>query len=151
MYQWYTLYMGVLNLRNIPDDLIRRMKVRAAENGVSLKDECLEIIRRHCGIVDGGSGAEQFGKGSSLERSGSGGSAGVEEKRTGDGVAVPVLRKAKGAEKRLHPLQSVRGELVERGDAPSHLPKQGPASITRGSCPHGKMSAAYCRASGGEC
>src|SRR5580658_1208995 len=71
--------------------------------------------------------------------------------RTRDRAAVPVLPKAKGSAKRLHPLQSVRGELAGGGDAPARLPEQRSARSSLEKCPHGKLNAAYCQATGGGC
>ena len=54
--------------------------------------------------------------------------AGAAGQRTGDGGTMPVLRKAKGAKKRLREVQSVRGELVsERGhvEGPEERPHEG--------------------------
>lgn len=64
---------------------------------------------------------------------------------------MPVVRKAKGRKKQLHPVQSVRGELVGGGDGAAELPKLGPPSSAPGRCPHGKLNAVYCRAVGGGC
>jgi len=131
--------MGVLNLRGIPDDLIRRMKVRAAENGVTLRDECLEIIRRHCGVVagDGGSEGED--------------AAGGKGGRGAGRSSVPVLQKAKKPAKHVHPVHPVRDELAPGGDGSPELSGKRPPSCTPGSCPHGKPHQAFCRAVGGGC
>ena len=37
--------MGMIQIRNVPDDLHRKLKARAAERGQSLSDYLLEIIR----------------------------------------------------------------------------------------------------------
>src|ERR1700759_2306847 len=70
---------------------------------------------------------------------------------SGDGANVSVLRKPKGAEKRLHPVQPVRSELAGGRDAPAGLPEPRPASSANGKCPHGKFNQAYCKATGGGC
>ena len=33
-----------LNLRNLPEELLKRLKVRAAERGVTLKQHCLDLL-----------------------------------------------------------------------------------------------------------
>lgn len=119
--QMYHVYMGVLNLRNIPDELIRKMKMRAAENGVTLKDECLEIIRRHCGVVDS-AGVGETGKTDHAGRRGQGGLKGDEAQRRGNGASVPDMRKTEGAAQRLHPVQPVRTELVSGGRSEQESP-----------------------------
>lgn len=37
--------MGMIQLRNVPDDLHRRLKARAAEAGMSLSDYLIEEVR----------------------------------------------------------------------------------------------------------
>lgn len=37
--------MGMIQIRNVPDDLHRKLKVRAAERGQTLSDYLLEIVR----------------------------------------------------------------------------------------------------------
>jgi hypothetical protein len=110
---WYIVYMGVLNLRKIPDDLIRRMKARAAENGVTLRDECLEVIRRHCGVIGSGSAGEVV-EGDHVGRGGPGSSSPGPVKRAGNDAAVPVLPKPKSSAKRLRAVYAVRPELAGR-------------------------------------
>jgi plasmid stability protein len=34
----------ILNIRNFPADLYRKLKVRAAEEGKTLKDLCIELL-----------------------------------------------------------------------------------------------------------
>jgi antitoxin FitA len=38
--------MGMIQIRNVPDDLHRKLKVRAAENGLTLSDYLLRIAER---------------------------------------------------------------------------------------------------------
>jgi plasmid stability protein len=38
--------MGMIQIRNVPDDLHRRLKVRAAEQGLSLSDYLLRMAER---------------------------------------------------------------------------------------------------------
>jgi hypothetical protein len=45
--------MSVLNLRGVPEELVRSLKVRAAQRGVSLREYCVECLRREVGIVLG--------------------------------------------------------------------------------------------------
>ena len=71
--------------------------------------------------------------------------------RSGNGTAVPVLRKTKGAKERLHPVLAVRRELVVRGDGIAGLPESRPSRSASEKCPHGKLNAAYCRLTGGGC
>jgi plasmid stability protein len=40
--------MGVLNIRNLPDDVHARLRVRAAEAGRSMEAEAREIIAAAC-------------------------------------------------------------------------------------------------------
>lgn len=119
--------MAQLNLRSIPDELMRKLKARAAENGVTLKGECLAMIRKYCGVIDGqsrvdsvgaeGSAGQAGSKGSHAGRGGSASVASVEAGGTGDSAPVPVLRNDKGAAQRLRTVQPVRGELAGRGTA----------------------------------
>jgi plasmid stability protein len=37
--------MGMIQIRNVPEDIHRKLKVRAAERGQSLSDFLLEIVR----------------------------------------------------------------------------------------------------------
>jgi plasmid stability protein len=37
--------MGMIQIRNVPEDIHRKLKVRAAERGQSLSDYLLEIVR----------------------------------------------------------------------------------------------------------
>ena len=41
--------MGVLTVRNVDDDLIRRLKIRAVERGVSAEEEHRRILRQALG------------------------------------------------------------------------------------------------------
>lgn len=38
--------MGTLNLRNVPDELVRSLKTRAVQHGVTLKDWCVDILSK---------------------------------------------------------------------------------------------------------
>jgi plasmid stability protein len=38
--------MGMIQIRNVPEDLHRKLKARAAERGQTLSDYLLEIVRR---------------------------------------------------------------------------------------------------------
>jgi hypothetical protein len=40
------LQMSDLNIRKVPDDLIRALKIEAAENGKTLRDVCIERLER---------------------------------------------------------------------------------------------------------
>jgi len=71
--------------------------------------------------------------------------------RIGNGAAVPILRKAKGKPEQLHPVQRLRSELAGGGDAPAGLPQPRTTGSPFEKCPHGKLNAAYCRATGGGC
>ena len=42
----YALHMTMLQIRNVPDDLHRRLKARAALSGMSLSDYALAELRR---------------------------------------------------------------------------------------------------------
>ena len=130
-----------LNIKRVSRESVQRLKVEAAERNCTLRSLCLERLG-----IEGENGTNQN------DDAGTGGSceAGAAQ-RKGNRAAVPVLSAAKGEEVGLHQMQPVPDELAGRGDAPSELPKQGPASSAKGSCPHGKFNAAYCRATGGGC
>ena len=80
-----------------------------------------------------------------------GSDAAVSDERTGNGAAMPVLRKGKGSKERLYLLPAVRDKLVVGGDGPAGLPESRPSRSASEKCPHGKLNAAYCRATGGGC
>jgi|SRR5689334_1496978 len=44
----YIVGMGVLNIRNLPDDVHQRLRERAAANGRSMESEAREIIADAC-------------------------------------------------------------------------------------------------------
>lgn len=54
--------MGQILVRNIDDDLKKRLKNRASRNGVSMEEEARLILREALGPVAG----EQFGLGSRI-------------------------------------------------------------------------------------
>jgi len=132
----YTCHMGQLNLRAIPDDLIRLLKVKAAENGVTLKDECLDIIRKHCGVIDGRASSDVRPNGH--ER--------PDQQRSRDGAKLPVLPNAEGEPERLHPVQSVRDQLAGQRASSVRILRPQP-----GSCPHGYPNTQVCRNLKGGC
>jgi plasmid stability protein len=43
--------MGMIQIRNVPDDLHRRLKAKAAEAGMSLSDYLLRMAEREAGRV----------------------------------------------------------------------------------------------------
>ncbi len=96
--------MPSLNIRNIDVTLVTSLKQRALSSGMTLRAYCIGILEathdrdteRH--DASGVHGADQRGA--------TGGSG----KRT----AVPVLPKAQGKAQHVHPVQSVREELVQR-------------------------------------
>ena len=109
--------MAIVYLRKIPDELKRRLKSKAAENGVTLEDECLAIIEKHCGVCD--------------ERKQSDGLQGGNSGRVEDGrksTSVPVLRSGQGPKNRLRPVRPVRDKLAGRGE-----PGQRPENRAQGS------------------
>ena len=59
--------MATLYLRKIPEELKRRMKVKAAENGVTLEEDVLSVIERYC-AMDGGPAAPVTALNASRER-----------------------------------------------------------------------------------
>ena len=68
-----------INLRNIPNDMAKRAKSRAALEGVSLKDFCMAAIAQ--AVIDSEKGGENHGPDgykAYLGTSGSGGSASTE-------------------------------------------------------------------------
>lgn len=91
--------MGALNLRGVPSDLMRALKMRAAERGIPLREYCVECLRKEVGI-------KLEGSGESREDTGSG--------RTGEPVRtererVDSVHKERGWS--VHPLrnEAVRG------------------------------------------
>jgi hypothetical protein len=74
-----------------------------------------------------------------------------EIERGGHDVAMPVLQEAESPKKQLRSVQRTRDKLAGRRNAPAELPKQEPVSGERGSCPHGRYSAAACRVHQGGC
>jgi hypothetical protein len=42
--------MAMIQIRNVPDDLHRRLKARAAENGVTLSDYLLRMAEREADL-----------------------------------------------------------------------------------------------------
>lgn len=44
----YHAYMGILNIRNIPEKVHRALRERAAKNGRSMEAEAREILTRAC-------------------------------------------------------------------------------------------------------
>lgn len=49
----YDAGMAAINIRNLPDDVHRRLRVRAARAGRSMEAEAREIITRACGAEAG--------------------------------------------------------------------------------------------------
>lgn len=45
----YNAIMGTLNIRNLPEDVHRRLRVRAAQAGRSMEAEAREILTEACG------------------------------------------------------------------------------------------------------
>ena len=43
--------MGMIQIRNVPDDLHRRLKVRAAEQGLTLSDYLLHMAEREADLL----------------------------------------------------------------------------------------------------
>lgn len=41
---WYIVYMAVLNLRGVPEELARRLKANASLRGQTLLDYCVEVL-----------------------------------------------------------------------------------------------------------
>lgn len=41
---WYIMYMAVLNLRGIPENLMRRLKADASLKGMTLLDHCVGVL-----------------------------------------------------------------------------------------------------------
>lgn len=39
--------MSVLSIRNVPADLLRRLKVEAAETGTTMREVVLRVLREH--------------------------------------------------------------------------------------------------------
>jgi hypothetical protein len=138
--------MAVLNLRGVPDGLVARLKSEAALRGIHLRDHCVCILSENWKLTEVLNGNS---KDADTGRAGS--DAAGSDERTGNGAAMPVLRKGKGSKERLHPLPAVRDKLVVGGDGPAGLPESRPSRSASEKCPHGKLNAAYCRATGGGC
>ncbi len=45
----YIVRMATLNIRNLPDDVHRRLRIRAAEHGRSMEAEARAILTKACG------------------------------------------------------------------------------------------------------
>lgn len=95
--------MPDLNIRNVDVTLVTSLKQRALASGQTLRSYCIgklgesddrDIERNDIGRVDD---------------SNTGGKNGGGRKRT----TVPVLPKAKGKTKHVHPMQPLRNELVQ--------------------------------------
>lgn len=127
--------MADLNIRNIDVTLVTSCKMRAIEGGQTLRDWVVSILKEASDVNRRGSRVEQAGP---IERG-------------GNGASVSVLPNSTSEEKLLHSVQLVRDQLGEQRNAPTQLPELGPADCAPGTCPHGKTSRAYCRATGGEC
>ena len=124
---------GLISLR-IPDELLARIDAEAKSDRRSRNQTILLKLE----ASHGHSGVDEHDKGAKV-----GGGR--------NGAGLPVLPKAKSSEKRLHPLQSVRGELAGGRDAPSRVSEPRSQSVSLGICPHGKLNQAYCHAIGGGC
>ena len=102
----YHAYMGVLNLRGIPDELIRRLKMEAAECGVTLRQRCIDVLGNT--VYIGGNHDGDGGVDGQTSKGGKGG-RGVSKS------TVPIMRKAEKSEVGLHTVHSVRDELAGGG------------------------------------
>ena len=129
---WHNIYMSMVRIAvRVPQSLADELRVEGEAHGCDLS----WAVRRRLNADIRGSGTEPAGP----------------TQRSGNGASVSVLPQAEGKPKRLHPVQPVRSELAGGGNEPTKLPEHGPASCAKGSCPHGKLNAAYCRATGGIC
>lgn len=130
-----------LNLRDVPPELVRELKLAAVAAELSLKGYCLErlsgsgihIKKVANGELEGGdvSGGRPCGVGEEPR--------GVEKsnrKRSGDRAALPVLSDSSSDPERLHSVQQMRGELASGGDAIAGLPESKPIG-SEGRCPEG--------------
>jgi hypothetical protein len=125
---------SILSIRNVPEGLLRRLKVESAKRGETLRALC---IRR----LDGGTEDADVVR--------AGGGAAVAEVGSGDGGGVSVLRGSEGTEDGLHKVQPVRHKLAGRGAGASGLSK--PESGGGAKCAHGYWSVEVCRRYRGGC
>jgi hypothetical protein len=146
-YAWYSWYMN-LNIRNVPPEVMRAIKLKAVEAELSIRGYCLarladDFIR----IIIPTQPGELNGREDVVRNDARG-----TNQRAGHDAALPVLPKAKGSKKRLHQVPPVRDELATGGDGPTKLPEPQPGSGKIGSCPHDpKRTQAFCRLIGGGC
>jgi hypothetical protein len=97
--------MATLNLRCVDDTLVTSLKKRAIDDGKTLKSFCVEALwfaLSECG-----------GKYADIRRTGTDSPGTID--RSGKSSALPAVRSAKGSTKRLRTVQSMRGELAQRG------------------------------------
>jgi hypothetical protein len=121
-----------LNIKRVKRESVQRLKVEAVGRGVTLRDLCIKTL----GIEGEENGADKNDDGG---RSGKGSAGAVGG--SGDNATMPVLRPKKGAAKRLHPVQPVRGELAGRGEHRQEPDHRAEAEV------HG-VDLAQCRAQG---
>lgn len=92
-----------LNLRNVPEELVRTLKSTAAVRGLTLREHCISVLE---GNNDRNSKRDDVGR---VHVSDKGRAVGGGR----NDASVPVLPKAKGSAKHVHSVQSVRDELVQ--------------------------------------
>lgn len=96
-----------LNIRNVPPEIMRGIKLRAVEAELTIRGYCLarlgELIHiKPIGEVDGNDRVVQV-------------DTKAENQRAGDDASVPVLRVPKSSKKRLRAVQPLRNKLAGRG------------------------------------
>lgn len=162
-YKVYIVYMAVLNLRGVPDELACRLKADAALRGASLRDYCVLLL----------SGRGVDAKAADTHRSL--GHASTRSEQDSSGLHHPMLSEqvSSPAAPTKQPKEAInadRGDLRSdlcgtdrRGDDPQPDPARvvgcpscgslsGHQKWCKGSgCPHGLKSVKYCKAVGGGC
>jgi len=107
------LMQAGINLRHISAELHQKLNVRAATEKVTLESLCVRFLWQGLDQPGGPDGISEVADNDPKGATG----------RKGKRAPVPVLQKAKGDKKRLHPVQPVRGELEQGGrhqQGPSH-------------------------------
>lgn len=98
-----------LRIRDFPNEVQRQIKSKAAALGISLRDYVIEALKEK--PYDRLEGTVVKSDAGGANRGMAHVDAGAEVGRAGDRTAMPVLAKAKGKKKLVHPVQPVRDEL----------------------------------------
>ena len=122
-----------LLIKDVSEEQMKAIRVSAAQVGKTIREYVL------LKLTGGNDGRE----GNSGNEGRVGGVEAGSVKRGRDGTAVPIVRKAKGSEKRLHPVQPVRGELAEGGGSRERPETTESVKVVGGVCPNGASHRIY--------